>query len=397
MTTRTPTGRRLRLGAELRRLREEAGLTIDRVAEVLECSPSKVSRIETGQVSATPRDVRDMLGLYRVDDARLEAMVQVAREARQRGWWQKFVDVPDGVPAYVGLEAAATSIDVYMSLIVPALLQTPDYARAVIAAVRPDLPTEEVDRRVELRLRRQDLLVQQRPPPPVPPPPPPPVRGGAAARHRAAPPGGRARGHGRPAAAPAGRRRPAARPHPGPGGRRRGARRHGRAVHHLRVPGARRARRGRPGQCRRRPLPGGPGGRGPLPAGVGAAAAGGGAHSSLRSNSPPRTPPRKASHSAAVNSSTGPLPCCLESRTAIRSPTTATSTHPLVVLKVLLRHSPRACSSTARPAPSRRPGPCGRPSTADPIPSPIPHATQRERNEPTIRGQHGLNRVDPMK
>jgi transcriptional regulator with XRE-family HTH domain len=164
MTTRAPTGRRRRLGAELRRLREEAGLTIDRVAEVLECSPSKVSRIETGQVSATPRDVRDMLGLYRVDDERLEAMVQVAREARQRGWWQKFVDVPDGVPAYVGLEAAATSIDVYMSLIVPALLQTPDYARAVIAAVRPDLPPSEIDRRVELRLRRQDLLGQEHPP-----------------------------------------------------------------------------------------------------------------------------------------------------------------------------------------------------------------------------------------
>jgi transcriptional regulator with XRE-family HTH domain len=164
MTTRTPTGRRRRLGAELRRLREEAGLTIDRVAEALECSPSKVSRIETGQVSATPRDVRDMLELYRVDQARREALVQVAREARQPGWWQKFVDVPDGVPAYVGLEAAATSIDVYMSLIVPALFQTADYARAVIGAVRPDLPAGEIDRRVELRLRRQGLLDQERPP-----------------------------------------------------------------------------------------------------------------------------------------------------------------------------------------------------------------------------------------
>jgi transcriptional regulator with XRE-family HTH domain len=164
MTTRTPTGRRRRLGAELRRLREEAGLTIDRVAEALECSPSKVSRIETGQVSATPRDVRDMLALYRVDDAQREAMVRVAREARQRGWWQTFVDVPDGVPAYVGLETAATSIDIYMSLIVPALLQTADYARAVIGAVRPDLPPAEIDRRVELRLRRQALLDQERPP-----------------------------------------------------------------------------------------------------------------------------------------------------------------------------------------------------------------------------------------
>jgi transcriptional regulator with XRE-family HTH domain len=164
VTTRTPTGRRRRLGAELRRLREAAGLTIDRVAEALECSQSKVSRIETGQVSATPRDVRDMLKLYQVSDAQREAMVQIAREARQRGWWQKFVDVPDGVPAYIGLEAAATSIDVYMSLIVPALLQTADYARAVIGAVRPDLPGGEIDRRVELRMRRQALLDQEQPP-----------------------------------------------------------------------------------------------------------------------------------------------------------------------------------------------------------------------------------------
>jgi hypothetical protein len=164
VTTRTPTGRRRRLGAELRRLREEAGLTIDRVAEALECSQSKISRIETGQVSATPRDVRDMLALYRVSDADREAIVQIAREARQRGWWQKFVDVPDGVPAYVGLEAAATSIDVYMALIVPALLQTADYAGAVIGAVRPDLPAAEIDRRVELRLHRQALLDQERPP-----------------------------------------------------------------------------------------------------------------------------------------------------------------------------------------------------------------------------------------
>jgi transcriptional regulator with XRE-family HTH domain len=164
MTTRTPTGRRRRLGAELRRLREEAGLTIDQVAEALECSPSKVSRIETGQVSATPRDVRDMLGLYQVPESQREAMVQIAREARQPGWWQKFVDVPDGVPAYVGLETAATSIDIYMSLIVPALLQTADYAKAVIGAVRPDLPGAEIDRRVELRLRRQALLDQERPP-----------------------------------------------------------------------------------------------------------------------------------------------------------------------------------------------------------------------------------------
>ena len=164
MTTQTPTRRRRRLGAELRRLRDKAGLTIDQVAEALECSQSKVSRIETGQVSATPRDVRDMLELYQVDAVQREALVQIAREARQRGWWQKFVDVPDGVPAYVSLEAAATSIDVYMALIVPALLQTAEYARAIIGAVRPDLPGSEIERRVELRVGRQALLDQDNPP-----------------------------------------------------------------------------------------------------------------------------------------------------------------------------------------------------------------------------------------
>jgi transcriptional regulator with XRE-family HTH domain len=164
VTVRTPAGRRRRFGAELRRLREGAGLTIERVAEALECSHSKVSRIETGQVSASPRDVRDMLELYRVDAARREALLQVAREARQRGWWQKYVDVPDGVPAYVSLEAAATSIDVYMPLVVPALLQTAEYARAVIRGVRPDLPDPELARRVELRMSRQAILEQDRPP-----------------------------------------------------------------------------------------------------------------------------------------------------------------------------------------------------------------------------------------
>jgi transcriptional regulator with XRE-family HTH domain len=164
MTTRSPAGRRRRLGAELRRLREDAGLTIDKVAEALDCSQSKVSRIETGQVGATPRDVRDMLALYRVTETQREALVQIAREARERGWWQKFVDVPDGVPAFVGLEAAARSIDIYMSLVVPALLQTSDYTRAVIRAVRPDLPDREIDRRVELRMSRQPLLEQEDPP-----------------------------------------------------------------------------------------------------------------------------------------------------------------------------------------------------------------------------------------
>ncbi|HKE97693.1 MAG TPA: helix-turn-helix transcriptional regulator [Actinomycetes bacterium] len=160
---RSPT-RGQRLGATLRRLREQADLTIEQVAERLDCSASKVSRIETGQVSAAPRDVRDMLELYRVDQARRDALVKIAREARQPGWWEAYSGVSEGAPPYTGLETAAAWIHTYMALAVPSLLQTADYARAIIGAVRPDLSPHEVDRRVELRMQRQELLQREHPP-----------------------------------------------------------------------------------------------------------------------------------------------------------------------------------------------------------------------------------------
>src|SRR5689334_14589271 len=100
---RSPTIRRRRLGAELRRYRETAGVTIEVVADRLGCSPSKVSRIETGHNSATPRDVADMLDIYRVSPREAEELVQIAREARQKGWWHPYSAVLVG--AYVGLEA----------------------------------------------------------------------------------------------------------------------------------------------------------------------------------------------------------------------------------------------------------------------------------------------------
>lgn len=158
----SPTVRRRRLGIELRRLRDEAGLTIDRVAEALECSDSKVSRIETGQVSATPRDVRDMLQIYGVDEQQREELVQMAREARQKGWWHAFGDIP--VPAIVGFEAAASSMSHYAALTIPFLFQTSDYARTVLHAIRADLPSDELERRVELRMARQSLLSQNEAP-----------------------------------------------------------------------------------------------------------------------------------------------------------------------------------------------------------------------------------------
>lgn len=153
---------RRRLGAELRHIREQAGLTIEEVAGRLECSDSKVSRIETGQVSATPRDVRDMLDLYKVDREQRDALVQIAREARHRGWWEAYSDTP--VVPLVGLETAAGQILAYEAMVVPGLLQTWEYARAVIRVMMPDLSMERVNRWVELRMARQALLTQHDPP-----------------------------------------------------------------------------------------------------------------------------------------------------------------------------------------------------------------------------------------
>lgn len=158
---RSPTIRRRRLGAELRRRREAAGVTIDGVAERLECSASKISRIETGHTSATPRDVRDMLEIYGVLGAECDELVQIAREARQKGWWHPYSTVLTG--AYVGLEAAAQSVRAYEQQVVPGILQTEEYAKAMIKAARPDITADEVDRRVRVRLGRQSLLNQDDP------------------------------------------------------------------------------------------------------------------------------------------------------------------------------------------------------------------------------------------
>ncbi len=158
---RSPTIRRRRLGAELRQRREAAGVTIEFVAERLECSASKVSRIETGHTTATVRDVRDMLGIYGVVGAECEELIQIAREARQKGWWHPFSPVLSG--AYVGLEAAAGSIRAYEQQVIPGLLQTEDYARAMIRSARPDITGEEIEQRVRVRMGRQSLLTQDDP------------------------------------------------------------------------------------------------------------------------------------------------------------------------------------------------------------------------------------------
>jgi transcriptional regulator with XRE-family HTH domain len=151
-----PTVRRRRLASELRRLREAADLTIDEVGEKLECSASKVSRIETGHVGVTPRDARDMLALYGITGDEQEALVQLAREARKRGWWHAYNEVFTGT--FVGLEADASSLRAFQALLVPGLLQTERYAHAVIRALRPDAEDAAIRRRVAARMARQELL-----------------------------------------------------------------------------------------------------------------------------------------------------------------------------------------------------------------------------------------------
>lgn len=157
-----PTVRRRRLASELRRLRESADLTIDEVGEKLECSASKISRIETGHVGVTPRDVRDMLELYGLAGEEREALVQLAREARKRGWWHAYNEVFTG--AFVGLEADASSLRAFQALLVPGLLQTERYTLAVIRAMRPGADEGEIARRVAARMARQQLLADPNPP-----------------------------------------------------------------------------------------------------------------------------------------------------------------------------------------------------------------------------------------
>jgi transcriptional regulator with XRE-family HTH domain len=159
---RSPTVRRRELGALLRALRNEKGLTVEQVAERLLCSPSKVSRMETGHGIATPRDIRDLCDLYGVaDEAERNRMTDLARQGKQQGWWQGY-DL-DYFATYVGLEAEAVGIKYYQSAIVPGLMQTPDYARAMLDVGVPKIAPERINQLIEVRLKRQQLLSQDPP------------------------------------------------------------------------------------------------------------------------------------------------------------------------------------------------------------------------------------------
>ncbi|MFD4972024.1 helix-turn-helix domain-containing protein [Streptomyces sp. NPDC058424] len=152
-----PTVRRRRLGQELRRLRELKGMTAEEVAERLLVSQSKISRLENGRRSISQRDVRDLCGVYEVEDHRIvDSLMQMAKESRQQGWWHSFGDIPYSV--YIGLETDAASLRIYDPQVVPGLLQTRQYAEALIAGALPETAPADIEKRVQVRMRRQERI-----------------------------------------------------------------------------------------------------------------------------------------------------------------------------------------------------------------------------------------------
>ncbi|GGS05415.1 helix-turn-helix domain-containing protein [Streptomyces lasiicapitis] len=152
-----PTVRRRRLGQELRRLRELKGMTAEEVAERLLVSQSKISRLENGRRSISQRDVRDLCGVYEVEDHRIvDSLMQMAKDSRQQGWWHSFGDIPYSV--YIGLETDAASLRVYDPQVVPGLLQTRPYAEALITGALPETTPTDIEKRVQVRMRRQERI-----------------------------------------------------------------------------------------------------------------------------------------------------------------------------------------------------------------------------------------------
>lgn len=164
-----PTTSRRRLGAELRRLRDEAGMTLEQAAEALECSVSKISRLETGKGLPKQRDVRDLTRLYGKDaEAGLERLLRMARDGSRAGWWQEYTPlltaepfVFDGADRYAALESEASSIRVFDMSAFHGLLQAPCYARLILEAVLPHHSGSELDSLIDFRMKRQEVLERE--------------------------------------------------------------------------------------------------------------------------------------------------------------------------------------------------------------------------------------------
>ena len=161
-----PTVVRMLLGARLRRLRQAAGITRDNAGQAIRSSGSKISRLELGRTGFKQRDVSDLLTLYGVsdDDAERAILLGLARQANDAGWWHGYNDVlPAWFEPYLGLEQAASIIRSYEVAFIPGLLQTPEYARAVIRLM-DGVSEAGADQRVALRVQRQQLLHRPSPP-----------------------------------------------------------------------------------------------------------------------------------------------------------------------------------------------------------------------------------------
>jgi transcriptional regulator with XRE-family HTH domain len=162
MADLSPTIRQRELGMRLREFRTAKNLTVEDVAKELLCSPTKISRAETGARRATLRDVRDLCQIYEVDADTSAELMNLAREARQPSWWTKYDDLK--IVPFIGMEQAASAITCFGMYFVPALLQTEDYARAIIKGIAPKIEEKVLGQRVEARIKRQELLYQDKPP-----------------------------------------------------------------------------------------------------------------------------------------------------------------------------------------------------------------------------------------
>jgi transcriptional regulator with XRE-family HTH domain len=163
MADGSPTVRRRRLGLILRDLREQRGMTGEEVGAAVERSNSWLSRIEMGKSGLRARDLRDLLNLFEVTDVRLRAeLEELARAGKERGWWNKYGDAVTGpLSTYIGFEVDASEILAYESAVIPGLLQTEEYARALFTSAYPPDSADMVARKIKIRMARQPLLARE--------------------------------------------------------------------------------------------------------------------------------------------------------------------------------------------------------------------------------------------
>lgn len=148
---------RRRIGSELRQLRESKGITGEELANLMEWDRTKVYRIERGQQKIRPKEIRELLGHLNVTDVdAIERFTTMAQESRKRGWWAAYGPLPKLYDTYVGLEGNASEIRCWEPYVINGLLQTEDYARAIISAPTPRLSELDVERQVKVRLERQE-------------------------------------------------------------------------------------------------------------------------------------------------------------------------------------------------------------------------------------------------